>query len=214
MECASDLADDDEVLPRDGQLAERVRKIRRSWWGEPADPVERIELQLQRNLRPPGPVLHDEVRFQMESARSCNGLNILDSYLPVAPLPPGNRRLSQSEALREFALGEAGTPASHQHIITTSHTKMVSAAWTKVWTEVWTPIPPLRPRKAPPPLRFAGSHEPDYPPPTYNGGWSAGSRGRGGSLGDGGGAERPGTGTGVGGGVRKIEKPSISGGML
>jgi hypothetical protein len=61
--------------------------------------LERIELELQRDLRPPRSVFDDKMRFQVEPARGGDRPDLLDADLAVAALPTGDRCLAQSESL-------------------------------------------------------------------------------------------------------------------
>jgi hypothetical protein len=134
LEGAGDLAYQDTVCAGRRQRFHTGGKVWGSAGREAPKTIERVELQLQRDLRPPGVVLDNEVGFKVEPTRRGNRLDVLHADLTVAALPARDGRLSQSEAVREIALGEASPAAGHQNMITAAHTETVSAVWTEVWT--------------------------------------------------------------------------------
>jgi hypothetical protein len=129
VEGAGDLADQDKMSSRNGERTESSRDVRGARRRESSHAAEWIELELERDLRPPRTIVDDEVGFEMESACRGRSLDVLHDNLAVAPLPPRDRRLTHPEPLRKLPLGEARSSARHENVISTTHTVMVSAVW-------------------------------------------------------------------------------------
>jgi len=94
------LADDDDWLTRSGELAQAGCEVRRAGWREAPEAIERVEFELERDLRPPRAVLDRKVDFELEATRRGDRLDVLDADLPVAAFPSRDRRLTQPKPIR------------------------------------------------------------------------------------------------------------------
>ncbi len=141
LEGAGDFADQDPVPAGGRDGLDTGGEVGRSRRREAAETIERVELQLQSDLRPPGVILGNEMCRKVEPTRQSDRLDILDTNLSIAWLSSRDRGLLATKPLGKLALRQTRAATSHQDVLRPAHTKTASPLRTKRWTKLRTSSP-------------------------------------------------------------------------
>jgi hypothetical protein len=99
---AGDLADQDAVCAGGRHGLDTGGEVGRSGWREAAKTIERVELELRRDLRPPRAVLDQEMCVEPQPARARDQLDVVKANAAITPFPPCDRGLAEAETFGQY----------------------------------------------------------------------------------------------------------------